>query len=167
MNLIDPIREEFARERAITRRVLEALPGDKFDWRPHEKSFTLGRLAAHLAEIPGWGGVIFGGDLFELNMKEWKPAVHATVADLLAEFDRNADAFAAALPAVTDAQLSGRWRMTVDGNPAVEGPRLEVIRTWVLNHTVHHRAQLTVYLRLLGAPVPGVYGPSADEQQPG
>jgi uncharacterized damage-inducible protein DinB len=166
MKLIDPIREEFARERALTHRVLEALPEDQFGWRPHEKSFTVTQLASHIADIPGWGGMIFGTDLFELDMEKWKPVHHATCTALLEAFDRNADTLAGMLPDITDERLTQNWRMTMDGRTVIDAPRIEVIRSWVLNHIVHHRAQLTVYLRLLGCPVPSVYGPSADDKPP-
>ena len=165
--LVELLLPEFDAEMASTRKVLEAVPEERFDWRPHAKSFTMGRLAGHVAEISSWtSDTLQKGrlDLVAGNQPEnttFQPASHA---QLMEKFDRWVKQARADLAATNDAALEQTWVMTWNGQEILRLPRRETIRTWVLNHTIHHRAQLGVYLRLNDVKVPGVYGPSADEK---
>ncbi len=165
--LVELLLPEFDAEMASTRRVLAAVPEEKFDWRPHAKSFTMGRLAGHVAEISSWtSDTLQKGrlDLVAGNQPEntiFKPASHAL---LMEKFDGWVKQARSDLAGTNDAALEQTWVMTWNGEEILRLPRRETIRTWVLNHTIHHRAQLGVYLRLNDVKVPGVYGPSADEK---
>lgn len=157
---------EFDQEVAITRTFLERVPDDKFSWQPHEKSMTLGRLAAHVAEIPGWAKVTM--TLPELNlapprgpaMQPWTPASRA---EILAQFEKNIVDGRQAIADAPDDAYPAPWSLLVGEQTIFTMPRAAVLRGMVMNHLVHHRAQLGVYLRLLDIPVPKTYGPSADE----
>jgi uncharacterized damage-inducible protein DinB len=164
MNLADIFRAEFASDIKKTRRALERVPDGKFDWKPHEKSFSLIQLAWHVAEIYDWGAAILGQDEFAMRSDEARPPQPKTTAELLERFDKHAAASTAVLAKVDDDALAARWKMTFDGNPFVDDIRHKVFRDWVFSHAAHHRGQLTVYLRLLNVPVPALFGPSADEQ---
>jgi hypothetical protein len=127
---------------------------------------ALGALAGHLAEIPGWTAGTMLGTEFDVSPKDgpaYAPPVFATVADMLASFDAHVKAGREALAAAKDADFAVHWSLKFAGNTIFTLPRLGVIRTWVLNHTAHHRGQFSVYLRLRDVPVPQTYGPSADE----
>jgi uncharacterized damage-inducible protein DinB len=156
---------EFAAEMASTRHVLEAVPDGRFDWKPHEKSMSMGRLAGHVASIPSWltdalrqGHIEVAPDRAPENVK-FRPA---SSQEMLERFDAWVAEAQAELAASNDAALEQEFVMTFQGQPVLRLPRRSVIRTWVLNHLIHHRAQLGVYLRLNDIKVPGVYGPSAD-----
>jgi uncharacterized damage-inducible protein DinB len=161
MNIIDLILPELGNEMATTRRLLERLPDPQFDWKPHAKSMTLGRLATHIAEIPGWVGSIVDKPGFDVG-GDYTPQVAASMAEVLAMLDRNVTQVTQALRPLTDATLMETWRLTKQGQPILEMPRLGVVRILLLNHLIHHRGQLAVYLRLLDVPLPSIYGPSAD-----
>lgn len=166
MAISEMILPEFDNETAITRKFLERIPNDAFHWQPHEKSMTLGRLAGHLAEIPGWAKETMtlteldvappGGGAYE----PWVPTSHHEV---LARFDKSIEAGRAAIANAADEAYTVPWSLKMGGNVAFTMPRLAVLRGMVMNHMVHHRAQLGVYYRLLGVSVPSTYGPSADE----
>src|SRR4051812_26265825 len=145
------------RELTVTRRVLERLPQDKFAWKPHEKSMALGRLAMHVATMPIWMIDTIQKD--ELNMQTAKgPRTEPTdLADLLAEFDRNAAAVRRAFAQTDDAALLQPWTLRNGDAVLYTNTRAYVLRVWCINHMVHHRAQLCVLLRLLNLPVPAVY----------
>ena len=166
MNVIDPIRAEFTKEAGLTRQVLERVPADKFEWQPHAKSMTLGRLASHVAEIPGWAKMIIADDELRFSPESFKPRIAASAKELLEIHDQAVAESTSVLDGVTDEVLGKTWTMYVMDNPVVQGPKLEVLREWTMNHLVHHRGQLTVYLRLLDVPLPGIYGPTADSQSP-
>ena len=161
MSLKKALLAEFEHEMTGTRKVLERVPEAQFGWTPHAKSMPAGRLAGHLAGLPGWVPPTL--QLTELDITNYKSDEPATTAELLAIFDRNVEAGRAALSACPDDAWGVDWSLTGHGHTYFTMPRAAVIRSFVFNHIVHHRAQLTVYLRLLGAPVPGLYGPSADE----
>ena len=161
MRIAEVLVPEFDREMAGVRKTLERFPDNKMDWSPHPKSMPLGRLANHIADIPAWTIMTFDCDTFDVTGFENPNA--ATREELLAMFDENVAKGRAMLSEVSDEVASGTWTMTGQGHVYFTSPKMEVIRTWVLNHIVHHRAQMGVYLRLLDIPVPGVYGPSADE----
>ena len=164
MNMIDPVLAEFAHEAAVTRRVLERAPEQHFGWKPHEKSMTLGRLAGHVAEIPGWVKLIIEQDEVDFDPGSYKPPQVDTSADLLTLYDANVKALSDTMKGMTNEQLLRVWRLKMGGQVRIEMPRMGVIRAFLLSHTYHHRGQLAVYLRLLDVPVPSVYGPSADEE---
>lgn len=153
---------EFDHEFAETRRALERVPEEKFDFKPHDKSYSLHQLAAHVAEVPQWVGVTLNEDTFDLDAP-YERVVPETKDQILEHFDRGVAA-ARDIIAGTDADtMMQTWRMLKGGEVALEMPKGAVLRSFIFSHNVHHRAQLGVYLRLLDVPVPGHYGPSADE----
>lgn len=161
MTLAQLLTPEYEQEAAITRRVLERVPSDKLDWAPHPKSMTLGKLAGHVAEIPSWVVATLGQT--ELDMADYTAPEPKDSGAIMAAFDAGVAAGVPVLAAAADADFSIEWTLRSGDYVIFTLPRLAVIRTWVINHTVHHRAQLGVYLRLLDVPVPGIYGPSADD----
>jgi uncharacterized damage-inducible protein DinB len=160
---------EFDEEMKGTRKVLERCPDEKWNWKPHEKSGTLGWLAGHVATMVDWIPVTIKTeelDYAPVNGPSWQPPKTDNRQQLLAEFDKNVASARAALATVSDADMMKSWRLLAGGQEIFSMPRVAAIRSMVLNHHVHHRAQLTVYLRLMNVAVPGLYGPSADEGQP-
>lgn len=164
MNLIDSLRLEFEHEAQTTRKHLERLPEEKLEWQPHEKSFTAVGLASHIVECVGWTDAIFNLDEFNFDPATFKPYQAKSVADLLETFESNVQKGKQALAEAREATLDQPWRLKVAGRLLFERSRADVVRDFVLSHVIHHRGQLSVYLRLLEVPVPGSYGPSADEQ---
>ena len=163
MRLIELLLAEFDREAGLTRRVLARAPGDRLDFCPHPRSMTLGRLITHLAELPAWGAALLASDGFDLANRPANDRVEASLADALASFDRNVSAVRHAIVTRTDAELLAPWTLKTEGKDVFTVPRLIALRLLLLEHSTHHRGQLTVYLRLLDVPVPALYGPSADE----
>jgi uncharacterized damage-inducible protein DinB len=164
MTMIDSLIEEFEHEAQTTRKHLERLPDDKLEWRPHEKSFTASGLASHITEMVGWTVAMFEQDEIDLDPATYKPYLAASVAELLKTFDDNVAKGKQALANATDDLLGQPWCFKIKGQVFVEKSRAAVFRDVALSHIIHHRGQLSVYLRLLDIPVPGSYGPSADEQ---
>ena len=166
MTLTETILPEFDQEMANTRKTLDRVPDGKFDWKPHEKSYSLAGLATHLADIPIWTANAFNQDEFDV-MPPGSPPYHLEDLKsrdaLLAEFDKNVAAARAALESASDEKWRGNWTLLAGGRQILKQPRTQIVRSFVLNHLIHHRAQLGVYLRLLDVPVPAVYGPTADE----
>lgn len=154
---------EFDQEFAQTRRALERVPEDKFDWKPHEKSFSLGRLASHLAEVPGWMGPSVQQDLLDFDEMDYTPYEAASRDELLATFDKAVAEAREILANTSGETMMEDWSMKYGGEITMTMPKAAVVRGFILSHNVHHRAQLGVYLRMLDVPVPGHYGPSADE----
>jgi uncharacterized damage-inducible protein DinB len=156
---------EFDRELALTRKMLEAIPEDAdFSWKPNPKSFSLGRLAGHVAETPcEWALSTLTTDRLDWSGENYKPYVPESKAALLARFDKESAEARAALAAFDPAKWDDNWKMVAGDQIWIDDSRYGVFRTLVLNHTIHHRAQLGVDLRLLNLPIPGTYGPSADE----
>lgn len=142
--------------------MLERVPEDRMDWKPDPKSGTMGWLANHVATIPLWGQTAITTPELVLDDMQPPPPLKTT-ASLLEAFDKNVEEFREALRRTNDEELGHSWKCTWDGNVVVQAPRFIVLRGMVMNHMIHHRAQLGVYLRLCGVPVPGMYGPSADE----
>jgi len=163
MATINSLIEEFERETQTTRKHFERLPGDKLEWRPHQKSFTAGGLASHIVECLSWTDAIVNQEEFEMDPATYKFYRATSADDLLKTFEAKVALAGQALAAVTDADLMKPWRLKVSGRQLFEKPRAVVIRDFVLSHIIHHRGQFSVYLRLLDIPVPGSYGPSADE----
>ena len=157
---------EYDREVATTRKILAAIPADvDFAWKPHAKSMSLGRLAGHVAETAGeWGLITLTTDKLEFPADhKFEAYVPASTEALLARLDKETGEAKAALAAMTPEKWDEPWHMGAGGQVWISGPKSEIWRTWVLSHMIHHRAQLGVYLRILGKPLPGTYGPSADE----
>jgi uncharacterized damage-inducible protein DinB len=153
--------QEFDREMTNTRKTLERVPEEKWNWKPAEKSGTLGWLAGHVATLPGFGTVIIKQPSLEIAGANF-PRVekHGMLMDT---FDRAVQDTRAALSGLTDDQLKQNWTLTNNGQTIFTLPRYHALRAMCFSHIIHHRAQLTVYFRLLGVPVPALYGPSADE----
>lgn len=154
---------EFDLEMANTRKVLEQIPEDQLGFRPHEKSWTLRELAGHLSQLPGWCPVTLATTELDLGHPFPQPDFD-TRADFLSVFDANAAEARKALEGATGESLGVSWTLRMGDEVVFSLPRIAVYRSFVLNHMIHHRGQLTLYLRLTGAMVPGLYGPSADEQ---
>ncbi|MBV8550329.1 MAG: DUF664 domain-containing protein [Acidobacteriaceae bacterium] len=167
MSPSEKLLSEFDEEFAATRGFLERVPDDKLTWKPHEKSMELGRLAWHLADFPEWCRNIFKDDVLKMTEEDGAKAMRACEgkrrADILAKFDRELPEARAMLAKAGDADMAHPWKMEWAGQVIIDSPREQVFRKWVMNHMIHHRAQLGVYLRLNGIAIPGVYGPSADE----
>lgn len=162
MPLADAVAREFEQEAPTTRRVLERVPLDRADWKPHPKSMTLGRLAAWMASAPGWTAGVLALDGFEVG--SFVPfAAPAGTAELLATFDAGCEAARAAMAGLGDAAAKGDWSFRMQGKPARTLPRIALARLFLISDAIHHRGQMSVYLRLLDVPVPSIYGPSADE----
>ena len=166
MSFVETIIQEFERESATTRRVLERVPSDKLTWKPHEKSMSVGELAMHVAWEPGvLSGYLPGGTVdFVKHGREPKPQ---SVAEILATHDKGVTNTIETLRKLGDAGLMQPFSATMKGAPYFTIPKVAFVRNAVLNHTYHHRGQLSVYLRLLDVPVPAIYGPSADEAPSG
>lgn len=159
---------EFDQEMRITRRLLERVPEDGLNWQPHPKSYTLGQLASHVAQLPDWISYIFSGDEFDFRPAGgpvYQSAKCGSRAELLDLFDRSVAKARTAMETARDETLDTEWSLKAGERTIMSRPRWAVYRGFGLNHLVHHRAQLGVYLRLLEVPVPESYGPSADSPQ--
>jgi uncharacterized damage-inducible protein DinB len=166
MKLNESLLPEFDHEMANTRKTLERIPTDKLDWRPHEKSMTLRNLATHLANLPSWTALAINEDTFDLAPPgaPLPPTPPVNSAEEAVEvFDKNIAAARAALASASDEQLLKPWTLLHGGKTVFTMPKMDVLRGFVMNHSIHHRAQLGVYLRLNDVAVPSIYGPSADE----
>lgn len=164
MDIQKELVAEFDRETESTRKLLNAIPeGADFGWKPHEKSMTLGRLAGHVADTAGdWAVHTLTRDRLDWT-PEMNPKAPAGKAEVLASFEKNVAKGKQALAGMTPARWDSNWKFVAGDQTWIDDTKYNVWRTWVLNHMIHHRAQLGVYLRLLGAKLPGMYGPSADE----
>ena len=166
MSIRDALLPELDQEMDRTRRTLERVPMDRFDWKPHERSFSMGALANHLARLLGWGTDTLGNESLDLAPEGGQaaaPTVARTSEELLAFFDEGAAAFRKAVTEASDEAFLAPWTLLQGGKELFTLPRIAVVRNLILNHLVHHRGQMTVYLRLNDVPVPALYGPSADE----
>jgi uncharacterized damage-inducible protein DinB len=146
-----------------TRRTLERIPENDPQWKPHEKSMAIGRLALHTARLPQFCTRILTTPELDMGKEKMPDFVFESAAHLLSELNRTAAEARSHLAASSDEELRKAWKLSFKGRVFVDAPRMVLYRTMFLNHLVHHRAQLGVYLRLLNLPVPGLYGPSADE----
>lgn len=163
MTLSEILLPEFDQEMASTRKLLACLPEDKLDYKPHEKSMTLGRLAGHVAEMPGWIANVAEADKLVIP-PDWKPSVATSKGQLLAFFDENVANGRAGLVRLTDDEFAKPWSLEFKGQIMFTMPKQAVVRSVVMNHIIHHRAQLGVYFRLNDVAIPGMYGPSADDR---
>jgi uncharacterized damage-inducible protein DinB len=157
---------EFDSEMQNTRKTLERVPDEKWNWKPHEKSGTVGWLTAHIATLPGWLTMTVNSEQFDyapVGGPSYQPPKIENRKDALANFDKETAEARAALASASDADMLKNWTLLGGGKEIFAMSRVAVIRGMVMNHLIHHRAQLGVYFRLLGVPVPGLYGPSADE----
>src|ERR1041385_1145046 len=159
MALSKSLLPEFDMEMANTRKTLERVPNEKFSWKPHDKSSAMGELATHIANLPSWGSLTLSSDSFDLapgGVPQKTPELHST-SDVVAKFDENVAATRAAIEAASDEELFQKWTLQRDGNTLMTMPKIAVLRGFVMNHMIHHRAQLGVYLRLNDIPVPSIY----------
>lgn len=158
---------EFDHEMGSTRRLLERIPDADLAWRPHEKSYSIGSLGAHIAHLPHWLVIACDTDAFDVAASgdDTRPKEPASTAEILARFDANVAAARAKLADQTDAALAAAWTLKQGDQQIFTMPKAAVLRSFVLNHLIHHRGQMTVYLRLRNVPLPSIYGPTADEGQ--
>jgi uncharacterized damage-inducible protein DinB len=167
MKISESVLPEFDQEMANTRKTLERVPFDKLSWKPHPKSSTFGGLAGHIAIMADWGKLTMEVDSFDYappGAPPYKEPTYASNEALLASFDKGVAGARAAIAAADDAKFLSPWTLMAGGQTIMTMPRIGVMRTFVISHIIHHRAQLGVYLRMNDIPVPAVYGPSADEQ---
>ncbi len=159
---------EFDQEMQSTRKTLERVPDEKWNWKPHDKSGTVGWLANHIATLPGWITMTINTeelDYAPVNGPSYQQSKIENRKELLATFDKESAEARAALAAASDQEMLKGWKLLAGGKEIFTMPRVDCIRGMVMNHLIHHRAQLGVYFRLLDVAVPGLYGPSADENQ--
>lgn len=157
---------EYDQEMAITRRTLERVPDDKLSWKPHKKSWEMARLATHIAMLPSWGKITFETQELDIEPPGGSPPQQESAKsrkDLLAMFDKNVAETRATVAATGDGEMMKPWTLLKAGKQVMTLPKVAVWHGFVMNHIIHHRAQLGVYLRLNDVPVPSTYGPSADE----
>jgi uncharacterized damage-inducible protein DinB len=155
---------EFDNEMAITRKFVERVPDDKFEWQPHPKSMTLGRLAGHLCDLPAWGKTAIAEDFVDLA-GPYRPAPFNNRQDLLNIFDKSVAETHSLVESASDETWTKPWSLKNGEQVIMTQPKIAIFRGFVLSHIIHHRAQLGVYYRLNDIPVPSTYGPSADEGQ--
>ena len=163
MSIAKSMLPEFDHEMASTRKTLERIPEDKLSYKPDPKSMSLGQLAAHIVEMTGWGTMTLQTDSLNMDPGTHTPLVLTSREQAIQEFDKNLHGLRAALSSASDEDMMKTWTLTIGGTPLFSMPKAAVMRTMIMNHIIHHRAQLTVYYRLNGVPVPALYGPSADE----
>lgn len=158
------LHKEFEREAKTTRKHLERLPTDKFGWKPHQKSYTAGELASHIVDCVRWADSIVNLDEVDIDPATYKAFSASSVEELLQSFDADVAVCKQLLESADDEAFARPWKLKLQGRLMFERQRGEVVRDFLLSHLIHHRGQLSVYLRLLDVPVPATYGPSADEQ---
>ncbi|MGH7526096.1 MAG: DinB family protein [Gemmatimonadales bacterium] len=161
MAMIDAMLMELNQEAQATRRLLERVPEDKLSWRPHPKSFSLGQIALHLAQLPGGVSTMAAQEVYELPQFQQQEA--ESRAEILQAFEQGLSTAREVLGQMDDRRLMGMWTLQDRGQVLMSLPRAGLLRSILLNHYYHHRGQLSVYLRLLNVPVPSTYGPTADE----
>lgn len=164
MDTMDSMLQEFLYEASLTRAMLERVPDSALEYQPHPRSMTLGRLAGHIAEIPVWVRNVVDSPEFVVTPESYQRYTAPSTGDLLAVFDRNVALAEESMQEQPDEHMLAPWQLRMNETVLFEMPRIAVIRNMVINHTIHHRGQLSVYLRLNDVPLPAIYGPSADEQ---
>jgi uncharacterized damage-inducible protein DinB len=162
MAIKDGLLADFDHEMGTTRRLLERLPDEKLPWKPHEKSMSLGGLATHLSNIPLWAGAILNEPFFDMASAGPNQPEKTSRAEILTSFDETRKRTRAWMDK-SDAEYSSMWSLRRGGHEVFSVPRVAAFRSFVLHHIIHHRGQLSVYLRLNDIAVPAIYGPSADE----
>jgi uncharacterized damage-inducible protein DinB len=166
MTITDALLPEYDHEMGTTRRLLDRVPEAEFSWRPHEKSMSLGQLSGHLANIPYWCQIVLDASSFDLAVlgEDARPKEPASKVALLNEFDGKVARARSLLAGMTDAEFMVPWTLMSGEHEIMTLPRISAVRTFVMNHSIHHRGQLSVYLRLKNVPLPPIYGPTADAQ---
>lgn len=154
---------ELQHEAANTIKILKVVPEEKLDWRPHDKSMTLGRLASHLADMPHWMTVVLTTGELNFATSTYRTTIATSTKQLVQQFEEQYHKALDTLKNASDEVLKGKWTMRNGDRILFELPRIAALRFFAMSHLIHHRGQLSVYLRLLDVPVPGMYGPSADE----
>jgi hypothetical protein len=154
---------ELKMEAASTKKILERVPTDNNDWKPHAKSMKMGSLANHVAELPGWIAMILTTEELDLSKMDYKPVIPASTAELVSKLDENVSKALGALENASDEDFGKNWTLRNGEHVIYTMPRITVIRSMAYSHHYHHRGQLSVYLRLLDIPIPGMYGPSYDD----
>jgi uncharacterized damage-inducible protein DinB len=168
MAIKDGLLPEFDHEMALTRKTLERVPDDKLGWKPHPKSFSMGSLAMHIANMAGWTYLTMTNDSFDIQppgAPPYKEEPVQSTKELLEKFDTGVVSARAAIAGTGDEAFMKQWSLLKEGQTLFTMPRIACLRSMIMNHTIHHRAQLGVYLRMNDIPVPATYGPSADEMQ--
>lgn len=165
MLIRDLLLPEFDQEMASTRKMLERIPADKLTFQPHEKCWKINQISGHIVDMIGWTPHIMNTELLVLTPKDLEHFVPGTPQEMLERFAANVLQARHALETASDADMQKIWTMEWDGKQIMQMPRYNVLRSILLNHLIHHRAQLSMYLRLAGVAIPGMYGPSADEPQ--
>ena len=166
MSIVAALLPEYDHEMATTRRLLDRVPEAEFTWKPHDKSMSLGQLSGHLANIPTWCSAVLDLTAFDLASlgDDARPRSPASRDALIKEFDSKVAAARANLVKRTDPEMLAPWTLKSGNHEIFTLPRISAIRSFVMNHSIHHRGQLSVYLRLKDVPLPSIYGPTADEQ---
>jgi uncharacterized damage-inducible protein DinB len=163
MSFSQSLLPEFDQEMQNTRKILECVPDNQLSFTPHPKSMSIARVATHVAELPGWTNVTLDQEVLEMD-SSYKPVVAGSSAELLQIFDKAVAEARPKIEAATDADWAKIWTFKWNGETVLSMPRAAVMRTVIMNHLIHHRAQLGVFLRLVDVAIPGMYGPSADEK---
>ena len=169
MSIAESLLPEFDHETATTRTLLERVPDDHVAFKPHPKSMSLGELAIHVSVLPRWAPIALKETQFDTNPPGGPPDVQPafeSTAKMLAAYDEGVNASRAMLAAATDGELMVPWTLKTGGKTVFSMPRVAVFRAFIMNHAIHHRGQLSVYLRMCGVPLPSIYGPTADTQEP-
>ena len=166
MAIADALLPEYDHETGTTRRLLERTPEAELAWKPHDKSMTLGQLAGHIANIPHWCNAVIETTVFDVATagEDVRPRQPTSIAALLAEFDLKVAGARALLATTGDAAMLAPWTFKQGDHVIFTMPRIAAVRSFIMNHLIHHRGQLSVYLRLKDVPLPPIYGPTADEQ---
>ncbi len=164
MKISDTLLPEFDHEVGTTRKVLERVPEDRWDWTPHEKSMKMGRLACHVAEMPMFATSIATSDSMDFAKGDYKVIEAADRKQLLDAFDKVTAEARAAIAGLSNEEFMKSWSLVNDGKTLMTMPKAVVLRSFMMNHLIHHRGQLSVYLRLTDTAVPSIYGPSADDR---
>ena len=166
MPIVDSLLPEYDHELATTRRLLERVPEAEFDWKPHPRSMTLGQLAGHVANLPFWLSATLNAPFYDVTTGDKEARLDPPLSRevMLKEFDERVRKARARLAQASDAEMMAPWALKNDGQEIFSMPRAAAVRSFVMNHLIHHRGQLSVYLRLKDVPLPSMYGPTADEQ---
>jgi uncharacterized damage-inducible protein DinB len=164
MSIAQSLLSEYDHEMATTRKMLERFPEDKVEWRPHETSMPMGRLAGHVAEMPEWTMPTLHQDKLEMDPTKYTPNIVRSRNEVLKKFDENVKAGRAAIAGASDETMMKPWTFIAGGKPVFTMPKIAVLRSFVMNHMIHHRGQLAAYYRIAGVPVPSIYGPSLDDK---
>ena len=165
MSIQKALSIELEREKDNTLRMLKVLPNEQFGWKPHEKSMSLGELANHIVELHNWVSLVFNREVLDFKV-DYIPSTLATKEELIEVLEKGFEENSKVIESLTDENYFSNWALKAGDYVIAEMPKAGAIRFIITNHLIHHRGQLSVYLRLLNVPVPGIYGPSADEQMP-